>query len=97
MSININLIEIYKDEIHSIIESAVNKTLDLREANQPKPIKLYTSKQVIEMLGISESTFRRFIKAGTIKATKVNGRIRVKDNVLQDLLLDVKSLMYQRK
>lgn len=96
MSKSINLIEIYKEEIQSIVESTLNKTLDEREAKKPKPVKLHNSKEVKKILGISDSTFLRYIKSGIIKAIKVNGSYRVKDDVLQELLADVKSLKYKR-
>jgi excisionase family DNA binding protein len=80
-----------------VMRMIIREEFKALEESKPKQLKLHTSKQVIEVLGISESTFRRLIKKGTIAAVKVNGRIRVKDEILQELLLDVKSLKYKRK
>jgi len=90
---NINILEYFTDIMRMIIREEYMAL----EESKPKPLKLHTTKQVIESLGISESTFRRLVKAGIIKAVKINGRIRVKDEILQELLLDVKSLKYKRK
>lgn len=45
--------------------------------------KLYTVKQVLEALHITESTFWRWVKKGTIVITRVEGRVYVKDADLQ--------------
>ena len=66
------------------------------EDERPKEEKLYTSKEVMEILKISESTFRRYVKEGTIKASKINGRIRVSEKNLADVQKEVKSLKYKR-
>jgi excisionase family DNA binding protein len=42
-----------------------------------KPGKIYTSKEVRSFLKISESTMKRMIKNGLIKAFKVSGRYRI--------------------
>ena len=66
------------------------------EEEKPKPIKLYTSKEIMKILNISESTFRRWVKLGNIKSVKINGRIRVKQEGLDALQKEVKSLKYKR-
>jgi excisionase family DNA binding protein len=89
---NSDIKEYFKDIIRSVIREE-NKII---EENKPKPQILYNSKESINYLNISESTFRRLIKNGTIKSFKVNGRIRVKHEDLQALLSEVKSLKYKR-
>ena len=66
------------------------------EESKPKPIKLHTSDQVCKILGISESTYRRYVKDGTLTASKIRGRIVVKDEDLKDALKEVKNLKYRR-
>lgn len=42
-----------------------------------KPGKIYTSKEARSFLKISESTMKRMIKNGLIKAFRVSGRYRI--------------------
>lgn len=42
-----------------------------------KPDKIYTPKETRDFLKISESTMKRMIKSGIIKAYKVSGQYRI--------------------
>lgn len=48
----------------------------------------YSPKQISEMLGVTESTVREWLKAGTLKGAKVGGRgqWRVPEENLNDFL-----------
>lgn len=79
-----------------VMRMIIREEFEVRDANKPKEERLHSSKEVMEILGISESTFRRFTKKGIIKSSKINGRIRVKEQDLQESLKEVKSLKYKR-
>ena len=96
MSKKVEITTIQTVVLFSMMRELIREELTRVENNKPKQLKLYTSDQVMKILDISESTFRRFVKDGTIEAVKVRGRIRVKDEVLQNLLKEVKSLKYRR-
>ena len=96
MSKEVEITAIQTVVLFNAIREIIREEFANIEANKPKPMKLHTSDQVMKILDISESTFRRFVKDGTIKAVKVRGRIRVKDEELQNLLKEVKSLKYRR-
>jgi excisionase family DNA binding protein len=93
----VELINVTSDELQQIIRRAVREELERIEQLKPKPIKLHSSKEVMKILNISESTFRRFVKGGSIPAVKVKGRVHVKDEELRKLLQVVKTLKYKRK
>ena len=42
-----------------------------------KPNEIYTTEEVRDFLKISDSTIKRFLKKGVIKAYKVGGRYRI--------------------
>jgi len=42
-----------------------------------KPEEIYTTKEAQDFLKVSESTFKRFLKKGIIKAYKVGGTYRI--------------------
>lgn len=42
-----------------------------------KPNKVYNTKETREFLKISESTMKRWLKKGIIKANKVGGRYKI--------------------
>jgi len=42
-----------------------------------KPNQLYTTEETRDFLKVSESTIKRFLKKGIIKAHKVGGRYRI--------------------
>ncbi len=42
-----------------------------------KPEKIYTPKEARDFLKVSESTMKRMLKAGIIKAYKVSGQYRI--------------------
>jgi len=45
--------------------------------NKIKPNEIYTTKETRDFLKISESTIKRLLKKGVIKAYKVGGRYRI--------------------
>lgn len=45
--------------------------------NEIEPEKIYTSKETRDFLKISESTMKRMLKNGIIKAYKVSGQYRI--------------------
>ncbi len=55
---------------------------DKTETNQKapekiKPHKVYTTEEARSFLKVSESTIKRYLKKGIIKANKVGGRYRI--------------------
>ena len=46
-------------------------------AKEIKPDEVYTTEEVRDFLKVSESTIKRFLKKGIIKANKVGGRYRI--------------------
>lgn len=46
-------------------------------AEEIKPEKIYTPKEARDFLKISESTMKRMLKGGIIKAYKVSGQYRI--------------------
>ena len=46
-------------------------------AKEIKPDEVYTTKESQDFLRVSNSTIKRFLKAGILKANKVGGRYRV--------------------
>ena len=83
-------------DLKQILRYTVREELERIEQQKPKTIKLYTSKEVMNALSISESTFRRWVKEGKLPAVKINGRIRVNQEHLESLQEEVKSLKYKR-
>ncbi|MBU4274824.1 helix-turn-helix domain-containing protein [Patescibacteria group bacterium] len=51
-----------------------------------KPNKIYTPKETRDFLKISESTMKRMIKNGIIKAYKVSGQYRIWGNEILKLI-----------
>jgi len=51
-----------------------------------KPGKIYTPKETRDFLKISESTMKRMIKGGIIKAFKVSGQHRIWGNEILNLI-----------
>lgn len=51
-----------------------------------KPEKIYTPKETRDFLKISESTMKRMIKNGIIKAYKVSGQYRIWGNEILRLI-----------
>lgn len=51
-----------------------------------KPDKIYTPKEARDFLKISESTMKRMLKNGLIKAYKVSGQYRIWGNEILNLI-----------
>ena len=51
-----------------------------------KPNKIYTPKETRDFLKISESTMKRMIKNGLIKAYKISGQYRIWGNEILKLI-----------
>lgn len=51
-----------------------------------KPNKIYTPKETRDFLKISESTMKRMLKSGLIKAYKVSGQYRIWGNEILKLI-----------
>ena len=96
MGAQINIVTVPVEYLKEIMKIIIREEFEIRDANKPKEVKLYNSKEVMEILKISESTFRRYVKDGTIKATKIKGRIRVSEKDIADVQKEVKSLTYKR-
>lgn len=61
-----------------------------------KPDELYTTKETRDFLKISESTIKRMLKKGLIKAYKVGGRYRiVGDEILRLISPKIESGVYR--
>lgn len=46
-------------------------------------LKIYTKKEVADILGVSERTVWNYIKAGRLKAVKIGGKWKVSDENLK--------------
>ena len=53
------------------------RNLDSEMRSEISPDKVYTTEETRDFLKISESTIKRFLKKGIIKANKVGGRYRI--------------------
>ncbi|MEK7658951.1 MAG: helix-turn-helix domain-containing protein [Patescibacteria group bacterium] len=61
-----------------------------------KPTKIYTPKEARDFLKISESTMKRMIKNGIIKAYKVSGQYRIwGDEILRLISPDFEKGFYK--
>jgi len=60
-----------------------------------KPKEIYTTQEAQDFLKISESTIKRFLKHGIIKAYKVGGQYRIwGDEILRLVSPDFESKVY---
>ena len=96
MAEQMKIITVPVEYMKEIMRVIIREEFEVRDAKKPKEEKLYTSKEVMEILKISESTFRRYTKQGIIKASKINGRIRVSEKNLAEVQKEIKSLKYKR-
>lgn len=61
-----------------------------------KPTKVYTTEEARDFLKISESTIKRMLKRGIIKAYKVGGRYRIwGDEILRLVSPKLESKVYK--
>jgi excisionase family DNA binding protein len=60
------------------------------------PKEIYTTKEAQDFLKISESTIKRYLKAGIIKAYKVGGTYRIwGSEILRMVSPEIESKVYQ--
>lgn len=52
--------------------------------------KIYTTKQVAELLQVSVITIRRYIKSGKLKASKIGKDYRISERDIKQLLNETK-------
>lgn len=94
------VVTISVDQFNNIIDeklnSIIDKVADEIDRRNPKPVKMYSTTQTCALLGISESTFRRYVKEGTLKAKKIGGHIKITEDEINHIKQDVKSLKYRR-
>ena len=78
------------------MEYKINKKLFfMLEDQHIKPGEIYTSKETRAFLKISESTMKRMIKGGIIKAYKVSGQYRIwGDEILKIVSPDFEKNFY---
>jgi len=55
----------------------MDKNTNQEAPEEIKPNKVYTTKEAQNFLKVSESTIKRYLKKGIIKANKVGGRYRI--------------------
>ena len=61
-----------------------------------KPNEIYTTEEAQDFLKVSESTIKRFLKKGIIKAYKVGGRYRIwGSEILRLVSPEVESKVYK--
>lgn len=82
-----------KNELISIIENAIDSKLSLLQ--EPKPENL-TVKETAEVLKVSEQSVHNYIKKGFIPAKKVGRSYLIKRTDIDNALIEVKSLKYKR-
>lgn len=49
-------------------------------------MKLYTVKEIAQMIGVDEQTVYRWIKLSKLKAVKIEGNVRVKEEDLDNFI-----------
>ena len=57
--------------------------MDKRKGDTMENFKLYTKKEVAEILGVTERTVWNYIKAGKIKATIIGGKWKITEENLK--------------
>lgn len=50
--------------------------------------KLYTTKEVAEMLKLNERTIKRYIKEGTLKAVRIGSAVRITEKAIKDMMCE---------
>ena len=50
--------------------------------------KLYTTKEVAEMLKLNERTIKRYIKEGTLKAVRIGSAVRITEQAIKDMMCE---------
>ena len=74
----------------------INKFDSADNATKIKPNEVYTTEEVRDFLKISESTIKRFLKKGIIKAYKVGGQYRIwGSEILKLISPEVESGVYK--
>lgn len=91
------LIVMEESKLKNIISSLLQDVLDANNKSIAKPKPKYIGiKEAREMLSISDSTIRRHITSGNIKAIKVGGQIRIKLDDINSYMEEYKSNRYRR-
>lgn len=88
-----------KQELVTIIQEAIKaelaNTTPKKETEQVN--KLYTRKEVAQMLNISLPTLDERTKDGTITAYRLGRNVRYKHDDVQNALQEISSIKYKRK
>ena len=50
--------------------------------------KLYTTKEVAEMLKLNERTIKRYVKEGTLKAVRIGSAVRITEQAIKDMMCE---------
>lgn len=53
--------------------------------------KVYTPKEVAEMLGMNVQTIRKYTRQGVLKSFNVGGHIKIKESELQEFISERES------
>lgn len=90
----IQIEEVSKEELISLIESSIEKKFNqLQEEAQPQTL---TVQEVSKLLSVSELTVYNYIKKGLLKASKVGRKHIIKRVDLESASKEVKSLNFKR-
>ncbi len=79
-----------------IVLALVNTYFVKKTMSEIKPNEVYTTEEARDFLKVSESTIKRLLKRGIIKAYKVGGQYRIwGSEILRQVSPDVESKVYQ--
>jgi excisionase family DNA binding protein len=87
-------------ELETKIEQIVRRCLDGTNKTEQRTLPLesnyLTRKQTASLLGVSLVTLHKWSIEGVIPSYRISSRIRYKQNEIEEALLQVKSLKYNR-
>lgn len=85
-----------RETVDSAIEAAVDKAMK-KYSELCKPVETYTRQQVCEVCHISLPTFHAWVKDGSLKTVKMNGRTLVRKEDLESLMRSKRIVHYEHK
>lgn len=95
---DIVLMSITKEELSDLLRQIVREEIaNLKPTEVHTPIKLYTRKEVSEMLGITLPTLHEWTKEGIIKAHRIGTRVRYKEEDVQKALSEVQHHKFRKR
>lgn len=95
---NLILHTIPLNELTNLIQEAIKAELtQIRPTNKDKEQRLYTRKEVADLLSISLPTLHTYTKEGIITAYRLGSQVRYKHIDVEKALKEIDNLKYSRK